>query len=205
MSTLKKLVKKLLPTSLVNQLRLQKLKSEWKKGQPADHLVKQDIIAHYQAKFNTPIMVETGTYLGDMVEAQKHRFSKVYSIELSNELFKKATDRFRNDKNITILEGDSGKVLHNLIGKIDKPALFWLDGHYSAGFTAKGEKECPIYEELDAILKDKESKHVLLIDDARLFVGKNDYPTIEELKSYIQSRIPSYKMELDFDVIRFTC
>jgi len=34
--------------------------------------------------------VETGTYLGDMIEAQKTRFKKIISIEIEIGLFEKA-------------------------------------------------------------------------------------------------------------------
>jgi hypothetical protein len=44
--------------------------------------------------------------------------------------------------------------------------MFWLDRHYSGGFTAKGEKDCPIIEELDAISNGSHLKHSILIDDA---------------------------------------
>ena len=62
-------------------------------------------IQEYQDKYQYKILVETGTYLGDMVEAQKKRFRKIYSIELGIDLFDKATKRFKNDKNVTIVQG----------------------------------------------------------------------------------------------------
>ena len=52
------------------------------------------------------------------------------------------------------------------------------------GDTAKGSKFCPIYEELNAIFTSID-KHCLLIDDARLFNGADDYPTLDELKGFI--------------------
>ena len=55
-------------------------------------------------------------------------------------------------KNVELLHGDSGTELGNVMNKINQPALFWLDGHYSAGVTAKGDKDTPIYEELVCIL-----------------------------------------------------
>ena len=117
-----------------------------------------------------------------MVEAQRNHFEKIYSIELSEKLFNRAKKRFKDYSHITILHGDSGIVLNKLIPEIDKPALFWLDGHYSGGITAKGEKECPVPEELKTILKSS-LPHIILIDDARLFNGTHDYPTIEQIKT----------------------
>ena len=118
---------------------------------PPPHVVKQRIIKEYQQRFNYSTFIETGTYLGDMVEAQKSSFKKVISIELSNELFLKAKKRFKNDSNVLIVQGDSGKQLPEILKTVNEPAIFWLDGHYSEGKTAKGDKDCPIFEELDAI------------------------------------------------------
>ncbi len=64
------------------------------------HLIKQNIIREHQLRTGHSVLIETGTYLGDMVEAQKNNFKKNISIELSNELFKKAKHRFRRDKNV---------------------------------------------------------------------------------------------------------
>lgn len=112
--------------------------------------------------------------MGEMVEAQKLRFDKIYSIELGIDLYQKAKRRFKGNKSVTIINGDSGKVLPVLLEEISEPAIFWLDGHYSGGITAKADKECPIFEELDAIFKFNKFNHVLLIDDARCINGEND-------------------------------
>jgi hypothetical protein len=149
-------------------------------------------------------LIETGTYLGDMVEAQKGKFKNIISIELSVSLFEKARNRFRNDKNVQILQGDSGKVLPNILKEISEPVIFWLDGHYSEGITAKGEKECPIFEEIDAIFDSLDLNHVLLIDDARCFDGNGDYPTIDNLVDYVKSKNVKYSVEVKNDIIRFT-
>ena len=105
------------------------------------------------------------------------------------------------DKKITILQGDSGKVLFDLCIQITEPAIFWLDGHYSEGITAKGDKFCPIYEELSAIFQSQKLPHVLLIDDARLFIGKNDYPTISDLTDFILRNRPEASVSSENDII----
>jgi hypothetical protein len=169
---------------------------------PPPYYLKQITIKEYQERYGYEILVETGTYLGDMVEAQKKNFKKIISIELSAELSEKAKKRFRNDKHIQILNGDSGKILPGVLAGITNPAIFWLDGHYSEGITAKGEKESPIIEELNAILKYRNLNHILLIDDARSFVGKGDYPSIEELKEYIKTKNVNYQIDIKDDIIR---
>lgn len=206
---LKRIPRKFVSEFVLTRVRKQLEKkrfNRWKKNEcpnPPPHIVKQNTIAEYQQKHGHTILVETGTYMGDMVEAQKARFKKIISIELSFDLFKQAQKKFNKDDNVFIVQGDSGKVLSEVLKDINEPAIFWLDGHYSAGITAKGEKECPIFEELNAIFNSKRFEHILLIDDARCFIGKGDYPTIEELTGYIKSKDEKYQVEVKHDIIRY--
>jgi len=123
---------------------------------------------------------------------------------LSKELWERAVNRFRKDPNVEIINGDSGKVLFTLVPAFREPVLFWLDGHYSGGITAKGETECPVFLELDAILIPGAPKHVILIDDARLFNGTNDYPTITQLEEYLGRKNMNHQLEVRDDLIRIT-
>lgn len=171
---------------------------------PPPHYVKQAVIIAYQNKFRCETFVETGTYYGDMVEVQKKYFKQLYSIELSPELFQKAKFRFKDDSKVKIIEGDSGKVLPSLMNGVKNPAIFWLDGHYSEGITAKGEKNCPIIEEIDGIFSESIQNHVILVDDARCFNGTDGYPTIDELFEHVKSKNSRYNVMVESDVIRFT-
>ncbi len=190
---------------LQKQYQKKQLKDWRKNGCPVLHpkIVKQITVTEYKQKYGYNILVETGTYIGDMVEAQKKRFKQIISIELGFDIFEKAQKRFRNDKNVIIIQGDSGKVLPEILKGINEPAIFWLDGHYSGGETAKGSKACPIYEELKAILNSK-INHVILIDDANLFIGKEDWLKIDRLIKYVKSRNEKYQVEIKDNIIRFT-
>jgi len=205
----KKVLNYLIPQSVTNYINIINQKKEFKKWQqngcpvPPPHLVKQMAIAEYQQKYNISILVETGSFLGDMVEAQKRRFNQIFSIELGVDLYRNTSKRFKRNEHIKILLGDSGKVLPDILSEINEPAIFWLDGHYSAGITAKGDKDCPIYEELNAIFNSKKINHILLIDDARCFNGEGDYPTIEDLSSFINSKDKNYTVEIKNDIIRY--
>jgi len=170
---------------------------------PPPHVAKQSIIREYRKKTGNDILIETGTFLGDMVEAQKSYFRKIISIELSMELYEKAKKRFRKNKHVEIIQGDSGKVLKNIVSQLNKPAIFWLDGHYSSGKTARGDKDCPIFEELSTIFSLEDLSHVILIDDARHFNGEGDYPTIQELVNFVKSKNINYNYLVTDDVIRF--
>ena len=199
------IINKLLNKGVIKEKIHHDIISEWiigGKRMPPPHLIKQLAIKNEKDVSGYNILVETGTYLGDMVEVQKHVFEKVYSIELGIELYSNAVQKFEADKNVFILQGDSSVVLKELMPKILEPAIFWLDGHYSGGITARGEKECPIFEELESIIMAKELRHIILIDDARLFNGSNDYPNVEELKAFLIKWDQKFNLSIDNDIIR---
>jgi hypothetical protein len=164
------------------------------------HIVKQRHIKSIANKYDLKILVETGTYKGDMVKAQLNNFEKIYSIELGKLLWEKATFRFRKNNHIKILNGDSGSVLSDVVPMLEKKSLFWLDGHYSAGITAKGELNCPVYKELSNIFNSP-LNHLIIIDDARLFVGKDDYPSIEELTKFVNNHKSNASITVIDDLI----
>lgn len=62
---------------------------------PPPHIVKQMAINEYQEKYEYSIFIETGTYKGGMVEAQRKKFTKIISIELDSELCRKAQNRLK--------------------------------------------------------------------------------------------------------------
>ena len=191
--------------NLVIRRRELKELADWERNGrpiPPPHIVKQQTLKTFSKRYGLKIMVETGTYYGDMVEAMKDVFNQLYSIELSTELYKKAKKRFKGEKHIELICGDSGLELMNLMSKIDQPTLFWLDGHYSAGVTAKGEKDTPIYEELNHILNSTDKGHVIIIDDARCFGADPNYPSIKELCDFIKSKRANLDIVIQDDCIR---
>lgn len=82
------------------------------------------------------------------------------------------------------------------------PVLFWLDGHYSGGITAKGGLDTPVCAELDAILDHPVHTHVIRIDDARCFDGISDYPQLDKLVEQVRLRRPDMAVEVSHDMIR---
>ena len=180
--------------------------NDWEKNGrpiPPPHIVKVEIVKEYAHKFSKEIFIETGTYYGDMIIETQNIFNQIYSIELDKDLYLKAKRLFNNITNIHILQGDSSKVLPNLLSKIKKPCLFWLDAHYSGGITAKGNLNTPIMFELKSILSHKIKDHVILIDDARCFNGLQGYPSIQDLRHFIKEERPrNWVFEIRDDIIR---
>jgi len=159
------------------------------------HLVKERAVAQFASDYGLRVLVETGTHFGQMLNAQKNRFSEIHSIEMDAWKVELARKRFAGRANIHIYEGDSGKVLPGVIAKITEPCLFWLDAH-------DGDRASPIRAELDCIYKHPVAGHVLLIDDAPCFDGRTDYPKVEELRSQAAVEYPRRVVEVIDGIIR---
>jgi hypothetical protein len=207
-------INKYLPITLQNYLYERKAifintkeYREWEaKGCPVPppHAAKQRKIEEISELYDCEIFIETGTYLGDTIWSQKGNFKKLISIELGKKLYMAAVKRFKMYPHIEIFWGNSGDLLYRIMPRISSRALLWLDGHYSGGITAKGKTECPVFRELDAIFSHNSLQHIIMIDDARLFIGQRDYPTMNELKDYVKKRAPKYRINVENDMIIMT-
>lgn len=186
--------------------KLEKKLRLWKKHSncpPLPSLGKQRIIKECIKKFSPAVFIETGTYKGRMVYAVLPYLKKIYSIELDENLCRKAQRRFAGYKNVHIIQGQSGEVLPRILNNIHQPCLFWLDAHYSGGSTAKGETDTPVMQEIKCILNHtRAQEHVILIDDARIFTGENDYPALKTLENLILDIYPNWIFEVKDDIIR---
>ena len=169
---------------------------------PPPHVVKQAVVLAYAQRCGITTLVETGTYFGAMVEAMHEHFEQIFSIELSEALFARAQARFHGMPGITLLQGDSAREIANVLPQLTAPALFWLDGHWSDGVTARGDTNTPVREELAAILAAPDLPHIVLIDDAREFGVDPSYPTIEELRQLVSAQRPQWRLSVDADIIR---
>lgn len=199
---------------LLNKI-YRKVKRRFYKREPVFHIpeisIKRNDIQEISEKYkDAKIFIETGTFLGDTIEFFKNDFARLYSIELSEELAHKAKKRFQNNTNVSIIQGNSGEQLTNILAEINEKCIFWLDGHYSSEFwvgeefiqTAKGKKDTPVKEELLQIINHKVKDHIILIDDARCFNGEQDYPTIKKIRKLILKHLPSHTVEVKNDIIR---
>jgi hypothetical protein len=164
-------------------------------GAGAPHLVKQRMIAEFASRFNLETLVETGTNYAHMLYVNKDRFREIYSIELDENRAQNARRKFASYSNVHVLQGDSAKVLPQLLPALKEPCLFWLDGH-------DFDISTPVKQELNAIYKHPIRDHVLLIDDARWFDGRTQYPTLEQLREKTAREYPGRTVEVKDDIIR---
>ena len=168
---------------------------------PLPGLIKRSIIQAEAIRIGASDFIETGTYLGDTIWHFRNHFRRLFSIEINPVLAAAAQRRFSNSSQIMILHGDSSSMLGELMSKIEGPALFFLDGHYSGGITGKADLECPIWAELNCILGMKHQNYSIIIDDARLFGRDRDYPPLPKLHSFLAAALPNHSIKVENDLI----
>lgn len=167
------------------------------------YLAKVNLVTDHGRRYHLGTLIETGTYLGEMVASQLGRFSQIVSIELDDTLHRRATRRFRSRREVRLIRGDSAIELPRVCRTVDGPALFWLDAHYSGGITARGNLETPIMQELLAVLT-RHQDDVILIDDADHFDGSHDYPTVSEVEVAVQGERSDMRVDVVNNVICIT-
>lgn len=171
------------------------------------HLLKQRLVKEYARTFNLETLIETGTYLGDMVYATMHSFNKIISIEIGKDYYKHAAREFARYPYIQIVCGDSGKVLPEILPTVHQPCIFWIDAHYCAtSMTARGDTETPIMQELTCILERHGDRYisnrdVILIDDANWYTGSGDYPPLNDVIGLIKEKWPEGLVTIRHNVI----
>ena len=162
---------------------------------------KQRLVRRYARRFSLELLYESGTWYGDMVAACRRCFAEIYSTELDGDLYRLARERFAGDDHVHLIRGDSAVVLPQVLERIDRPCLFWLDGKAMVGGVS-GPVKTPVRDELAAILAHPVEGHVVLIDDARLFTGRGDYPSRAELEETVRAARPDWVVEVRDDVVR---
>lgn len=178
----------------------------WKlRGEPirSPHLVKQRAVQEYAERYGLRVLVETGTYYGEMVAAMRGRFDEIYSVEYDHALAARAAQKFASSPHIHILEGDSALKVPEILSKLDQPALFWLDAGYYGWAGLQGDKQ-RLTTELESILSHRIKQHVILMDDARGLNGQNGSPTVDQLKQRIDAMFPGHSIEVKHDILRIT-
>lgn len=174
------------------------------RGRPprSPHLLKQKVVREYGQRFGLRILVETGTYYGEMVAAMKNYFDQIYSIEFVQELASRATRKFARDEHVHIFCGDSRVVMPEMLALLNMPALFWLDAGYY-GWVGIRTNEQRLSAELEMILSHP-FPHVILLDDARGLTGRDGIPSVADVKEYVESTFPQRVVEVKYDIVRIT-
>ena len=199
--------------SLFNLIFLFKYRNNfknWKKrnfNPPSPDFIKHQIIKNYN--LTNSIWIETGTYYGETTNVLSKITNKVVSIEADKRLFQLASNRFKNHKNVEIINGRSENILNEIL-KINismKNICLYLDAHlcsdHITGSNTYGEQDSgtPIMKEISIIENDiiNREKYVILIDDIRLFDKKfQNYSSKNELVIWCKKN--KFEWEIEHDI-----
>lgn len=172
--------------------------------------LRADFLNDLARLFHADVFIESGTSYGGTTNVAKDIFKGgIYTIELADSFYAKASARFSNDSQVHVYYGDSGVVLPQILhGLKDRKILCWLDGHYSCGTTAKGELNTPILKELKALEDAQRFDAIILIDDICCFRPAMQnvpdvalgYPTIGQLKDAVLRINPEYRFIIYGDI-----
>jgi hypothetical protein len=173
---------------------------------------RRQVIVAYAERSKIDTLVETGTYLGETPLELSGNFNQIITIELDRLMADQARERLKHLTNVTVMEGDSSERLSEALLRSPGPVVAWLDGHYSGPGTARGNIDTPIKAELLILFQDvlvTGRRHIILIDDARLFKGGEehteefaDYPSLAWVKHVAEEH--GYSYEMKDDIIRLT-
>ena len=163
------------------------------------------------AELPIEVFVETGTFEGASVDAVSPFFDETHTIELSDELFTRAEEKFDEQSEVNVHHGRSVDVLKEIAPSLkSRPTLFWLDAHWSDEPGAAGQGEdCPLLDELESI-GELGPDSVVMIDDARLFLAPppppadpDEWPNLGQVLTALSSLSESHEPMVIDDVIVF--
>jgi hypothetical protein len=183
--------------------------SDWRRkcfGGPSPKIVKDSVLIANSTPGGT--WVETGTFLGETTALLAVHATKVYSLEPEPELYRRAKRKFAGHSNVEIINGASENEFPTLIPKLRGPLNFWLDGHYSAGATFKGDIDTPIIQELKCIEDHIDALHPVsvLVDDVRCFdpllPEYEGYPPLDYLVDWARRNHLKWHIEHDIFIAR---
>ncbi len=166
----------------------------------------EDAALALKEKHGLRYFVETGTWKGTTTLWAAQHFEKVWTIEADKGYYERAIGCLSGVGNIIMVLGDSSSQLAQILRGIDEPALLWLDAHWCRASEHErhaGYTQCPLLAELLAV-KLRGIKHIVMIDDARLFLNPPpppcdpvSWPNLDE----VTGALPNYQFRIERDII----
>jgi SAM-dependent methyltransferase len=147
------------------------------------------------------LFVESGTYLGDTVAFLRPHVERIVTVEVEPKLHADAVRRFAGDDGIDVILGDALEVVPAIARELDRPALIWLDGHFSGGVTGQGEYVEPAPAILDAFaVAPPPAGSTIIVDDLRMF-GRDPepWPSLDGLVAAARRAFPAANVYCGLD------
>jgi hypothetical protein len=137
--------------------------------------------------FGHAVFVETGTNQAASAAWAAQHFRHVWTIEGEARFVEAARRKLADKHNIDFILGDSRTCLRPILDDCSQPAIVWLDAHWCGTGTFGDGAECPVLDELREV-NESHPDHIVLVDDARLFIAPvpiphkpEHWPSLKEL------------------------
>lgn len=168
---------------------------------PPPDRIKRRHLVHLVRSRQLDVFVESGTYLGDTVAYVLPHVQRAITIELESTYWEMACARFEGDERVEVLRGDAIDLIPAVLGDIQRPALVWLDGHFTGGVSTVQGREL---EPAPAILRSLSKVQLaagttLVVDDLRLFGQGQGFPTLDDLVGSAHTAFPTGRIYAGVD------
>lgn len=169
----------------------------------------ESLLRLFHTQLSATCFVETGTFRGDTLAFALTLFDRCYSVEKSAAYFERARERFHDQRNLILEQGDSPLFLATHCETLrNEPTIFWLDAHWChADETAGSDSQSPLLDELSAIGQLGPDSAVI-IDDARLYLAPppaphrvGDWPDVHDVLLRLQRLGAGHRLMVLNDVI----
>lgn len=155
--------------------------------------------AFIKHKGNKNVFIETGTHIGNgIANALGVNFNTIHSIEIMEENYNIAKDRWKHFNNVTIYHGDTSQMVETLLNSLNESSFFWLDAHFTV------DSKIPTYKELEYIKNHSIKDHTILVDDVSIYFNYDQLENaIKDINpNYTISYEPTWRSEKDILVAK---
>ncbi len=166
-----------------------------------------ELMLELRRHYDVHDFIECGTFLGSTAAWAAGHFEHVTTVEYSRELYEQAAAQYGGLPNVTFVFGDSRSALRQVVPTLQRPAIFWLDSHWSGGNTYGENDECPLIDEIQ-VINASPCTHFAFIDDARMFTAPppaphrpEAWPTIDTVLTELKASQHAYYIVIFEDVI----
>ncbi len=168
---------------------------------------KHKVFIQYKDTYRLNVLIEMQHGGNNIADELRKGFRQLYTIQYAADEINVVATASIKGRQTTVQEGSISKVLKDTVEALQEPALIWLDGscHSNAenADTSKEDSDSTgfgMYDELDSLLTSSQM-NVICINDARLFKGKNGYPSVEQIEDIVRNSRRPYMIFVREDMI----
>jgi len=165
---------------------------------PSEHAKRRHLLEVMRERRHRTF-IESGTYRGDTTAFFLPHAERLITVEVDDDLFRRARARFAGEPKITVVQGDALVEIPRIVEAEAEPAMIWLDGHYSGGVTGRGVEDEPALAIIERLGKIAPAGTTIVVDDLRLFGRTDGFPRLEDLVATAHQAFPNAFLRTGLD------